>query len=499
MLQVGGIYKGKNGRSYLGLYNYQHDIYSLAPPALRGRELVAHFSYQRGGKKGGVNVFELQPQDPEPGKFMKIKKIFKVDRKSVSVEETETEVHSRITRSQIVESGIKYGRLAELNRDLSAQSRQEILDLVDSDIAYFCGKDEAKNPRQPNIALVNEIIPTTTLERITPMKMITGGKQWIVPECCLEGNIDYGQGCTTGWVPGDNATFDGKTFVGWFSDPFGECDYCYAERKHRCPPKTVYRRDDERERAELLGECRLDFGDVDKTLGRPLDILRFGKRTEVWAPWSKNSFVRTLEIIADIRQEGAKTKGVITTKMIPFRKEIAKLINKTHSQILYSYGWDNHELGACAHGCDNEWRLEQAFKYREAKAASALYLQIVGHLPPTEREIKVLERTDYGKKLRMQLLPMRFRRKETALSMTGESWDMLKGEKNQYHLQLGNYDTYVFDGEELIVKRMHPFWLNLVKNNNGSIRMCHHDDRLLYCGGCFQRKGQICQERKKAK
>ncbi|MFA5953215.1 MAG: hypothetical protein WC812_01350 [Candidatus Pacearchaeota archaeon] len=42
-----------------------------------------------------------------------------------------------------------------------------------------------------------------------------------------------------------------------------------------------------------------------------------------------------------------------------------------------------------------------------------------------------------------------------------------------------------------IPKTIHPFWLNLIKNNNGRIRICHHDDELVYCGGCFQKQGCI--------
>lgn len=495
MLQVGGIYIGRNRRTYLGLYNYQDDIYSLAPPEIRGRELVAHFSYRRGGKKGGVNVFPLYPDDPDPANFMKVKKVFRINKKEVNV--TENGQNSTLSQATINESGKKYSRKAELSRSLSPREQQEVLSLIDADIAYFCGNNVAKSNQESLVEIVQRIIPRTTLEWINPYKIITGGKQWFVPECCLEGNRDYGQGCITGWIPGPGSTFDGKTFVGWFSDPFGECDYCYAERKHRCPPKTVYKTDDEKEKAEILGNCRIDFEDAEIPHGKPISILRFGKRTEVWAPWSRDSFIRTLEILADVRSEGATTRGVITTKLIPFNQEILALLRKTETQILYSYGWDEHELGACSLGGTNEFRLEQAFKYREAGARSALYLMITAHLPPTERELQVLNRTDYGKKLRIQLLPMRFKTKALALSMTGDQWEVLKGNKQQLSLELGNYDAYISDRRELVVKRIHPFWLELIKRNSGHIRMCHHDDKMLYCGGCFQRGGMIHQERKK--
>jgi hypothetical protein len=37
----------------------------------------------------------------------------------------------------------------------------------------------------------------------------------------------------------------------------------------------------------------------------------------------------------------------------------------------------------------------------------------------------------------------------------------------------------------MTAREKNPFWKNLVGNNQGSVRMCHHDEAETYCGRCF--------------
>lgn len=497
-----GLYMGKNGREWLAVYNYQHDVSIKLPPQYKRAKHLAHFSYSKGGKKGGVDIFQFRGKVPDLKDIATIRKGFKLWGKGVAKAQTNPAQEVYIDAGALRGAEEEYDIQAEIRRDAPQEVEKEVTRLTIGDIFEFCRDKTAKNPRGPRTRHVSRIAPITTARYIEPKKIITGGKQWTVPECILEGNIDYGQGCISGWIPGGkNASFDGKVFEDWFSYRWGECAYpCYAERKHRCPPKTIYKFDEQKLRKELEEGAMIDFDDYEKPLGRPIEILRFGKRTEPWTPWSQDSFVRTLETMTE-----TGTRGIITTRFLPFDKEIAKLLRKTKSVLLYSIGIsDEYELGACEHGCDTEFRLEQEVKYNKAKVNSSRYLMIIAHLPPTERDKRIIKLGH-----RTQLLPVRFKNRFATENITGQTWNHLKGGEKARRQDgifvldqdLENYGSYVYNGNELMVKteRIHPEWIKLIMNNKGRIRMCHHDDRTLYCGGCFQRPGIITEERKSPK
>jgi hypothetical protein len=485
----GCIYRGGGEREYLGVYNYQHDISVKLPPGHKEKH-IAHVSYSKGHKLGGIDVFQFRGPFPDLSDIATIKKGFRRLRNGAEKSEEGTRTFIPTNTNSIEQ---EYGVQKEFRRDTSPEVEAEVTRLTDADIFNFCEEEVASKPREPRTRHVRRIMPVTQAKYITPTKMITGGKQWTVPECVLEGNIDYGQGCIAAWIPvGKKANFNGETFTDWFSYRWGECSYpCYAERKHRCPPKTIYEFDKDRLRAELSGGCMIDFEEWEKQLGRPLDRLRFGKRTEPWTPWSQDHFIDTLEVMTE-----TGTRGIITTRFMPFIPEIAELAKKTRSTILYSIGLgDKFELGPSAHGCNEAFRLEQAALYNEARANSNIYLMIQAHNTPTSRERRIL---DLG--LPTQLLPVRFRQKIATQRIAKHTWEELKGGKktreNEGFLPIGPYGAYMKVGNDLVIKteRIHPAWKKLVAKNNGRIRMCHHDNRTLYCGGCFQRKGEIFTE-----
>mgnify|MGYP001572442675 FL=1 len=240
-----------------------------------------------------------------------------------------------------------------------------------------------------------------------------------------------------------------------------------------------------------MGECILDFN-TQKILGRPVKILRFGKRTESYIPISPFSdfFVQALEVTAE-----TKTQNIIPTKFLTFNKEIANLLKKTKSTLLFSIGFDEYELGALEYGCNNEFRLEQALKYKQAGVNSIIYLLAVANKAPDKRENNIFKFAEKNK-IKVQILPMRFSRKDLTLKLTGVPWDILKDDSKQPTLLKDHYEesrgSYYYENSCLTVRNIHPFWLNLIKDNNKeNFRMCHHDSEDTYCGGCFHKKGII--------
>jgi len=483
MKYPGAVYTGKKGRKYLVTYNYQHDISVKLPPNFKDAKHIAKISYSRGGKKGGVDVFELTEKTPDPSEIITNKKRFEMQGSAVVLFETNPTLETKVDKKDLKNVSQKYDVQAEVLKD-KKKTWNEIKTLVNTDILTFCGDYTAKKIRGTRTEFVEKIVPITQLKTINPERILTGGKQEFVPECKLEANIDFGKGCVTSWIPQGIANFDGKTFKNFFSYWWGECDYCYAGRQHKSFPKTIYKFDKNRLLEELKGNCRLSFGS-NTFLGRPVKTLRFGKRTETCSPSTNNQFTQTLEAMTE-----TGTKGIITTKFLSFNKEIATLFKKTKSSLLYSIGFDELELGACEHGCNNEFRLEQARKYHKVGVNSNIYLLIKAHSPITERDSKILS---FAKQhnLPVQLLPVRYKNKELAKTMTGISWNFLKGSKKpKNQLELDIFEEFwrshtTSKGVSLIPTKIHSDWTNLIKDNKERIRMCHHDDNNTYCGNCF--------------
>ncbi len=511
-----------HNRRYLAVYSFQHDVLVLPNPDMHGLERIAHVSYSMGNRKGGIDYFQLT-EDRNSEEVIRVNKTIKKDGKRLIISPVKMEGRSRrFKRSLEIESDvgeIQYeldgkeifipksepgndislsrARLRSVNQRYDMQYEfvklppaieQEVLDFARADVLAFCGDKIAKNNRGMKKETVDKISAKTKMERINPWKYLRGGKQWFIPQCLLEANIDFGQGCISGFVPVDNSwSFDGEYFHNLFSMPSGECDYCYAERQHRSFSKTLFKFDAQQIKKELLGDARLSFEEPDKPLGRPVKILRFGKRVESWTPFTQEEFIKTLEICAE-----TGTRGIIPTKFLPYSPETTKLLKKTKSSVLYSIGFDEVEHGACMWGANNRFRLEQALKYRQAGVNSNIYLLTIGHLPPSQREMDVLEFADYGKRIPIQLLPVRFKGRELIKKLTEDRWDNLISKQKSFEEQPYG-GSYTKERQSILLKDFDPFWLNLVKNSNGRIRICHHNDEHVYCGGCFQRESLQCR------
>jgi hypothetical protein len=490
----GAVYVGEAGRRYLAIYNYQHDVHQRLPSEIEHAGYIGHFAYSRGGRKGGVDVYFLTPNSDLSGRLDQ-KKTFSIEKinqiNGCRVEQYSPQKREAFLSSQELENASrKYNVQAKIALN-QPEIKDEVILLTNADIQYFCGNETAKSPEEPRIEIVDKIVPVTRAVRIRPERVLTGGKQWFIPECILEANLDFSKGCISGWVPGENPSFDGKIFTDYWAFMWGECDYCYAERQHKSFPKSIYEFDQEELIRELKGGARLEFG-TNIPRGKKIDFLRLGKRTESWTPFTQDEFVSTLEACVQ-----TDTRCIIPTKFLPFDSEIDKLVKRTRSVILYSIGPDEFQKGALEWGRTNDWRIEQAIKYN-----AAIYLLINGHQPLQKRERKIIE-TAEKHNLRIQLLPLRYPNKDTCLRMSGESWDLLKNSNpSQKRLELeADYPRASYSTEEshsLILENIHPDWLDIIGNNNEIIRMCHHNAHKSYCGGCFQQKGVI-EDRKPIK
>jgi len=518
MKKPGAIYVGRDGREYLAVYSY-YDTSCILPQQLHAMRL-ANLTYSKGGHAGSVDVFALNEVNlAGVWEFVNIKKRFRLTADGCEVDRyisTAGESKNRFSEAELSGMDDFQKVHAQVTRD-SGEAGDAALLAARYDILDFCGDEHVKNP-ESSVKRVDRIVSETKLRRL-PSSVLVGenerrpqllksGKQEFVDKCILTANIDFGEGCITSWVPGEGASFDKSRgiFRNYFHFPWGECDYCYSARSHKHFPAAFYAFDQAQLIGELKGDCCLKFGSPE-IFGKHVKFLRFGKRTESYTPFTDEEFRMTLEAML-IAGEGRKiTHGIIPTKFLPFDREIAQLLKRTGSSVLYSIGLDGFELGACAWGRNNQWRIEQATKYYEEGVNSSLYLLMAAHAPPREREKAILKFAE-EKNLSIQLLPFRFKTKELAMQIAGIDWDILLDKTHggtQFDLleevdtecmkYRGSYNR-VPNGIVPKVSRINPVWMKLVGDNNGRIRMCHHDSDCTLCGGCWQKKGVYCKNKK---
>ena len=493
----GAIYKTSRAE-YLAVYNHWPDISVQLPPDLSSGRHVGHVDYSYGARTKGIDIFSFEGGVPKVSKHLNVDKGFGYNHNQV------VGVFDNGKRRVDFLSG--HTGIVTKHHDIhftfiEGQGTGEVDELVAltaADVSTYCvgrNSNPAKHPTGTTLNQVQRIIPITTLERVITERngkpyILTGGKAEFVKACILNANIDFGGGCIAGWVPGEDASFDGTTFVNFFLAPWSECRYpCYAIDKHSSFPKNLLNLDPALLKKELMGDCCLDFGS-DIPYGKPIPILRFGKRTETGSKYTRDLLLQTLEIMTE-----TKTRGVIPTKFLEFDPTVADLLRRTKSAVLFSRGLDEEEPGAVAHGCTNEWRFEQAMKYREAGVNANLYLLVRGHLPPEERELAILEKARYGSKIPIQVLPFVTKSKEAAERLLGLPWDLLKGKKGQKELPdfVNPYaGSYYLDGGKLRVQRLNPAWRALAKDYSG-ISICHHDPFETDCGGCGHCPKRTCQ------
>ncbi len=473
----GRLYKGEKG-TYLALYNHYTDIWMACPDSLEGKaDKIGHVRYGWGGYTRGIDVFKL--------------------RSELEIPEINLQPTIGLPKGNL--TGVDQRQ--EVHYEILSNSPSEVWDIVRGDIREFVISKDKNRPANKkigtNMKRVSVLTPITEIKLINPWKgrILTPGKHEFVRQCGNYANIDFTKGCVTSLVSSEGHLLDltHNEARGVYVAPWRECDYCYAQNKHKPALKTVYKFDWNWLKEELLGAACLKTGS-DEPFGRKVERLRFGKRTEAASSLTLPQFTKTLEICAE-----TGTRGVIPTKFLEHDPEVAKLLKRTDSVVLYSIGWDEFEKGAVSWGCSNDWRLEQAVKYGEAGVKTAVYLMIADPVKdPNGRDHKIINFTERHKEnlVGVQLLPMRFKAKVLSSGMGSIHWDDAKSDKGLLALVDSHVGAFEVVGGELNPKEFNPFWLELIGDNKGFYRMCHHTNEHVWCGGCFTKDGLSIDEKR---
>ena len=460
----GSVYVGNKG-TYIAVYGSFSDIYNISPSSEAKR--IAHISYGFENFRHGIDVFQVNRDDvgaiSNNVNFKRSISAYEIDDKLEILNK------ANINKKQ----GICYEIISDIK---GTKIEKEILYFAQKDIKDFC-KKEAINQETKKVYL-DKIMPETKVKFVKPKFILQGGKQEFVSSCRLGANIDFSSGCVSSFIPVETEGAYKKGFMYGFIDFLSECSYCYSNYKHRSFLKNMLEIDKEKLKNELEGDCHLD---KKNKLGKKIEVLRLGKRTEAGSKYTLDQLVTTLEVCLE-----TGTKVVMPTKFLDFNYDVAELLKKTKSSLLYSIGWDKFERGACLNGCNNEFRLEQAVRYKKEKVNSIIYLLIDAANPPHDREKKILYFAEKNK-LPVSLLPIRINSKSIALEITGISWLANRGQLmlplNQREAIEGGYD--LAKNKDLTVRRINKEWEKLIENNNGNIRMCHHNEDKTWCSACF--------------
>jgi len=476
----GRTYQGKQG-AYLALYNFHPDIWMACPDSLEGRaERLGHATYKYGGYSGGIDFFRLNEKSKIP---------------EIRLQQPSIKLNKRWIKEVDKRQDVQY--------IIINNTPSEVLDIAREDIRMFVRKAEkkrkksfpAKNPIGTRINRCSVLIPQTEIKEINRYKdmITTPGKPEFTPQCDNYANIDYSKGCVTSLVFTEQVVWDWERKIakGIFVAPWHECFYCYAIPNHKSFLKNNYEYEEksfgQQLKEELLGKAQLITGST-KEFGRRVEKLRFGKRTEAGSLLTRPQFIKTLEICVE-----TETKGVIPTKFLEYNPEVADLLRRTDSVVLYDRGWNEFQKGAVSFGCTTEWAREQAVKYGETGVKTAIYLQIANPvIEPTKRDQEIIRFIEKYKKnlVGVQFLPMRYNSKELAKKIAGINWNDAKSDKILLSNQDPNIGAWELTGRnELIPKKLHPFWLGLIANNNGFYRMCHHTNNYVWCGRCYIGRG----------
>jgi len=229
-----------------------------------------------------------------------------------------------------------------------------------------------------------------------PVAKIVGGKGQHYEMCVLDFNLDIESG-----VCAVALNSKGK------ADRDKACDYCYAA--------YLYKKDPDAYKVKEIKES--EFKKIADQY--PAHILRIGKNFECGSKISREALYQVLEYCAKY-----KMRPVVTSKLLEFDKKVADLVIQAEGIVHISLGRDEDETGAVSQGATNEWRLQQAVKYRKYKCPTQVRIVADITMPMTKfhkKAVKVM-----GGSSGVLLTPLHYTSKEHFESMRTDTWEQVK-------------------------------------------------------------------------
>ena len=334
------------------------------------------------------------------------------------------------------------------------------------------------------------------------------GKQVFQPECVADLNLDFMNWCITGVTP------FGKVYryalIGGGSEPVlvpviphyrlqeqKKCNICYNGYKQTGFPMVFNAtRQSLVKQIREWREIRAAHTIIDPRTGEvipdplPTRYLRIAKGTEAGHPITRRQLLAAFEACLE---EGLSI--FMPQKFLEPDEEVARRFKETNSTLLISFGDDHIEKGACAWARTNDARFRDGLWYldkgvRAVPNVNVNALEEFGGPYYRERLFDALFNFPL-----VQILPSRIKRKDQAYLIGG--WNNVKGKKGIDVLgeECGGCD--VTKDHQRLFNYIHPSIKQLVGDNNGNVRMCHHNHSCSWCGKCFMpNETGVIKERK---
>ena len=282
--------------------------------------------------------------------------------------------------------------------------------------------------------------------------------------CLCEHNIDLSSGCPSNTPPGKKRN----------STEYN-CTYCYARRTNYNNPRA-YSIDEKKLEKQIE-----EYG---------IKIIRIGKTVECGYKGSRKGLINILEIC-----EKHNVQAIMPTKFLEYNKEIARLFKETNSALFYSIGNDKFEKGACLHGFNNKYRLEQAKRYLKEDINVGLKIVTDLTVSPDDAE----KRGWFAKKAllnfpkeRIELIPLRIKAKRFAADAIGEHWNTLQQKINLEEFLLPIHsverpERYVMEESItiLIPNYIDKSFSYFTKRNQLCGHMGTRENGIVYCDKCL--------------
>lgn len=452
------LFCASDGKKVLGLYSNNPGVVYAEPPGAKHLAHVTWFDYLR-GRDSNIDYFLVQKEGLTPNEAVQL--------------------------NGAAGGGEIEGKLDFRYRILNGM--RDHTDLIRAvavrDVGGFMSRKEARRTKQPG--LFDKPSKRKQREYLFPgngkvIEFVDGfvngpkvcfegeahiqgtGKQDYYPGCILDINLDFARWCQSGITP------DGKLA------PWNSCFVCYSAHTHSGFPYAF--RVDKGSLREQIKAIRAQR----ESEGKPTRYLRLGKRTECGSKPFRGNLVRTLEACAD---EGIKC--IFPTKFLEFDSVVAELLRRTDSSLLVSLGNDELEQGPVLYGRTQEVRVEDGIKYKEAGARVIPYAMVDGAKEDGGEYFDKALRLARSKFERVQLLPVRSRHEAKSKQILG-GWHNLIADSEQAKLFDEEEGAYEKSGDHTrVCMRLHPSLKELIGDNTGNCRMCHHSSQFEACGMCF--------------